>query len=61
MSTRFFTNHGAQTLLAKFEGVFSSNRDLAVFDALVGYLRSSGWKAFAHAQLAPDGETNWSI
>ncbi len=45
MSTRFFTNHGSQTLLAKFEGVFASNKDLAAFDALVGYLRSSGWFA----------------
>ena len=45
MSTRFFTNHGQQTLFAKFEGVFSSNKDLAAFDALVGYLRSSGWFA----------------
>ncbi len=45
MSTRFFTNHGQQTLFAKFEGVFSSNKDLAAFDALIGYLRSSGWFA----------------
>ena len=45
MSTRFFTNHGAQTLFAKFQGVFASNKDLAAFDALVGYLRSSGWFA----------------
>ncbi len=45
MSTRFFTNHGPKTLLSKFEGVFSSNKDLAAFDALVGYLRSSGWFA----------------
>lgn len=45
MSTRFFTNHSAQTLFAKFQGAFSSNRDLAAFDALVGYLRSSGWFA----------------
>ena len=45
MSTKFFTNHGQQTLLAKFEGVFASNKDLASFDALVGYLRSSGWFA----------------
>ena len=43
--TRFFTNHGAQTLFAKFHGVFASNKDLAAFDALVGYLRSSGWFA----------------
>jgi hypothetical protein len=29
MPNHFFTNHGPQTLLAKFEGVFSSNKDLA--------------------------------
>jgi superfamily II DNA or RNA helicase len=45
MPKHFFTNHGPQTLLAKFEGVFASNKDLAAFDALVGYLRSSGWFA----------------
>lgn len=45
MSTKFFTNHGAHTLLEKFKGVFASNRDLKAFDALVGYLRSSGWFA----------------
>jgi superfamily II DNA or RNA helicase len=45
MSTRFFTNHGVQTLFAKFEGIFASNKDMAAFDALVGYLRSSGWFA----------------
>jgi hypothetical protein len=45
MSTRFFTNHGAQTLFVKFQGVFASNKDMAAFDALVGYLRSSGWFA----------------
>ncbi len=49
MSTRFFTNHGSQKLLAKFAGVFSSNKDLAAFDALVGFLpamhpgRSTSW------------------
>jgi hypothetical protein len=37
MSTRFFTNHGVQTLFSKFEGVFASNKDQAAFDALVGY------------------------
>ena len=42
MSTRFFTNHGQQTLFAKFAGLFSSNKVLAAFDALVGYLRPSG-------------------
>lgn len=45
MSTRFFTNRGDQTLLRKFRGVFESNTDIERFDALVGYLRSSGYFA----------------
>jgi len=45
MSTRFFTNHGEQTLFKKFQGVFNSNSDIENFDALVGYLRSSGYFA----------------
>ncbi len=45
MSTRFFTNHGEQTLFKKFQGVFDSNPDIEKFDALVGYLRSSGYFA----------------
>lgn len=45
MSTRFFTNHGEQTLFEKFRGVFESNPDIEWFDALVGYLRSSGYFA----------------
>jgi superfamily II DNA or RNA helicase len=45
MSTRFFTNHGDQTLLKKFQGVFESNSDIEFFDALVGYLRASGYFA----------------
>src|ERR1039457_4507543 len=45
MSTRFFTNHGEQTLLRKFQGVFESNTDIEWFDALVGFLRASGYFA----------------
>lgn len=45
MSTRFFTNDNANTLLKKFEGIFEHNPDLARFDALVGYLRASGYFA----------------
>lgn len=45
MSTRFFTNLGDQTLFRKFQGVFQSNPDIERFDALVGYLRSSGYFA----------------
>lgn len=45
MGTRFFTNDGENTLLKKFEGVFHHNPDLRRFDALVGYLRASGYFA----------------
>src|SRR2546425_2784404 len=45
MHTRFFTNHGEQTLLRKFQGVFESNTDIEWFDALIGFLRASGYFA----------------
>lgn len=45
MSTRFFTNAGTNTLFAKLEGVFLHNPDIQRFDALVGYLRASGYFA----------------
>ena len=45
MSTKFFTNHEANTLLKKLEGVFEHNKDIEVFDALVGYFRASGYFA----------------
>ncbi len=45
MPTRFFTNNETNTLLKKFEGIFENNPDLAQFDALVGYLRASGYFA----------------
>ncbi|MGD9685466.1 MAG: helicase-related protein [Desulfobacter sp.] len=43
MSTRFFTNAGENTLLKKFKGIFEHNRDIEFFDALVGFLRASGY------------------
>jgi hypothetical protein len=43
MSTRFFTNQGDQTLLGKLRDVSESNADIEWFDALVGYLRASGY------------------
>lgn len=45
MSSRFFTNQGDQTLLRKFQGIFQNNPDIEWFDALVGYLRASGYFA----------------
>jgi hypothetical protein len=54
MSTRFFTNDGENTLLKKFAGVFASNADIERFDALVGYLRSSGYFALIpHLKKVP--------
>ena len=43
MSTRFFTNAGENTLLKKFKGIFENNPDIQCFDALVGFLRASGY------------------
>ena len=44
MSTKFFTNQGKNTLLKKFEGIFKHTK-VNNFDALVGYLRASGYFA----------------
>ncbi len=45
VSTKFFTNRDENTLLTKFQGVFQNNSNIAQFDALVGYLRASGYFA----------------
>ncbi len=43
MSSKFFTNDGSNTLLKKFAGIFENNRDIEFFDALIGFLRASGY------------------
>ena len=43
MSNKFFTNEGQNTLLEKFKGIFENHKDIECFDALVGYLRASGY------------------
>jgi len=54
MSKRFFTNEGENTLLKKFAGVFAHNPDIERFDALVGYLRASGYFALRpHLKKVP--------
>lgn len=54
MPTGFFTNEGANTLLNKFAGVFHHNPDIERFDALVGYLRASGYFALRpHLEKVP--------
>ena len=43
---KFFTNQDQEnSLLEKFKGIFESNPDIERFDALIGYLRASGWFA----------------
>lgn len=54
MSTKFFTNSGDNTLLNKFAGIFEHNTDIERFDALIGYLRSSGYFAIRpHLEKVP--------
>ena len=43
MPTKFFTNQDDNSLLKKFEGVFTNIESLRHFDALVGYFRTSGY------------------
>lgn len=43
MSTKFFTNTEENSLLRKFEGVFTNINNIHHFDALVGYFRTSGY------------------
>ncbi|NLE00122.1 MAG: helicase [Fibrobacter sp.] len=54
MSTRFFTNEDKNTLFNKFAGIFENNKDIKFFDALVGYLRASGYFAIRpYLELVP--------
>jgi superfamily II DNA/RNA helicase len=43
MSVKFFTNSEENTLIRKFDGVFTFNPNIQFFDALVGYFRASGY------------------
>lgn len=43
MSTKFFTNKNGNTLIKKFEGVLENNPMIKHLDAVVGFLRSSGY------------------
>lgn len=43
MPTKFFTNQDNNSLLNKFEGVFTNIESIRHFDALVGYFRTSGY------------------
>lgn len=43
MYTKFFTNAEGNSLINKFEGVFTFMQSIYFFDALVGYFRASGY------------------
>ncbi len=43
MSTNFFTNRNGNTLIKEFEGTLSSNPQIKNLDAVVGFLRASGY------------------
>lgn len=43
MPTKFFTNQDDNSLLKKFEGVFTHVQSIRCFDSLVGYFRASGY------------------
>lgn len=41
--SNFFTNKEENTLIHKFEAVITNNERINCFDAVVGYLRASGY------------------
>lgn len=43
MSTKFFTNKDGNTLIKQFEGVIENNPHIHNLDAVVGFLRASGY------------------
>jgi superfamily II DNA/RNA helicase len=43
MSTKFFTNTEGNSLINKFEGVFTFMQNIYFFDALVGYFQATGY------------------
>lgn len=45
MGTRFFTNRGDNTLMKEFDNLLSNNPHIKNFDAVVGFLRASGYFA----------------
>jgi len=42
-STKFFTNKNGNTLIKEFEGILEHNESISNLDALVGFLRASGY------------------
>lgn len=44
-STNFFTNKNGNTLIKEFEGILQHNNHIKNLDAVVGFLRASGYFA----------------
>ena len=45
ISSHFFTNRGGNTLMKEFEGILENNPQVKNLDAVVGFLRASGYFA----------------
>lgn len=45
ISSHFFTNRGGNTLMKEFEGILQNNPQVKNLDAVVGFLRASGYFA----------------
>ena len=43
VSSHFFTNRGGNTLMKEFEGILENNPQVKNLDAVVGFLRASGY------------------
>lgn len=43
MNSHIFTNKNGNTLMCEFEGVLSNNPSIKNLDAVVGFLRASGY------------------
>ena len=43
ISSHFFTNSDGNTLMKEFEGILSNNPQVKNLDAVVGFLRASGY------------------
>ena len=46
LSSHFFTNRNGNTLMKEFEGILTNNPQVKNLDAVVGFLRASGYFSF---------------
>lgn len=48
-NSNFFTNRNGNTLMKEFEGVLQHNNHIKNLDAVVGFLRASGYFPCVHS------------